>query len=49
MYGIWEAINHETDLFTPLQELVQTNVLLLTAKRKNTHIRFDTKEKNNEL
>lgn len=43
------AINHETDLFTPLQELVQTNVLLLTAKQEAKHIRFDTKEKNHEL
>lgn len=41
-------MSHEIDLFTPLQELVRTNVLLLTARRKNTHS-IDTKEKNNEL
>lgn len=28
-----EAIDHDMDRFTPLQELVRTNVLLLTAKK----------------
>lgn len=37
------------DRFTPLQELVQTNVLLLTARKKDNTYSIDTKEKNNEL
>ncbi len=42
-------MSHEIDLFTPLQELVRTNVLLLTARRKDNTHSIDTKEKNNEL
>lgn len=44
-----EAIDHDMDRFTPLQELVRTNVLLLTARIKNNTHSIDTKEKNNEL